>query len=201
MAVDRPINPILHEFRFYHSDSGLPHGCCLVLISGIGEFPLSMVGLTSGGVPAIPCVHPCPSSDPHNRSKNNDFLPMELLAWKLHDYSCGLNLKRMTMNENDVFEEMREALNGRAGQPIVFGVCQTLASRFGCETWITRLVAIVFGVVYTLPALMAYVVLGLVLTETEPRTRGFFSGMSVIVRENVEKLLRTTRDAFSQHPH
>jgi phage shock protein PspC (stress-responsive transcriptional regulator) len=95
------------------------------------------------------------------------------------------------MSEHDVYDQVRETLNGRSGQPIVFGVCQTIAARFDCEVWVPRLVAIVVGLFYSWMALIAYVILGLVLTETEPRTRGFFSGLTVIIRENVEKLLHS----------
>ncbi len=40
----------------------------------------------------------------------------------------------------------------------------------------------------------AYVVLGFVLSETEMRTRQFFSGLAVIIRESVEKFASWLRD-------
>lgn len=100
------------------------------------------------------------------------------------------------MKHDDTLEDIKSALNGRPGQPIVFGVCRALAARCGCETWITRAVAIVIGLFWTLPALAAYILLGLVLKETETRTRGFFSGLTVIIREWTEKLISGSRRTF-----
>ncbi len=40
------------------------------------------------------------------------------------------------MSADDVLNEIRESLNGRPGQPIVFGVCKALAERAGKEPWI-----------------------------------------------------------------
>ena len=34
------------------------------------------------------------------------------------------------MTAESVFEQIRESLNGRPGQPIVLGVCKSLAERF-----------------------------------------------------------------------
>ena len=101
------------------------------------------------------------------------------------------------MCPDNVCNEIREALNGRAGQPIVFGVCGSLADRLGKEPWIVRLVAIVLTLFWTLPAIAAYVVLGFALNETEDRTRRFFSGMGVIIRESVEKFMTSLREMFS----
>lgn len=87
------------------------------------------------------------------------------------------------MSTDNVISEIREALNGRPGQPIVFGVCQALAQRFGKEPFIFRLAAILLTLFWALPALAAYVIAGLVMPETESRTRRFFSGLAVIARE------------------
>ena len=102
------------------------------------------------------------------------------------------------MSNDQTFDSIKNALNGRPGQPIVFGVCKALAKRFGCETWVTRLVAIVAGVFFTIPTLIAYILLGLVLKETELRTKGFFSGLGVMAREWSEKCTRSSgRDYHS----
>jgi phage shock protein PspC (stress-responsive transcriptional regulator) len=101
------------------------------------------------------------------------------------------------MSADCVFDQIRESLNGRPGQPIVFGVCKSLAERFEKEPWIFRLIAIVLTVFWTLPAVAAYIILGFVLSETEIRTRKFFSGLTVIVRENLEKLGNTVGDIFN----
>lgn len=90
-------------------------------------------------------------------------------------------------------EQIRESLNGRPGQPIVFGVCNALAKRHGKEPWVFRLAAIVLALCWALPALAAYVILGFVLSETENRTRQFFSGLAVIIRENVDKFAASLR--------
>lgn len=98
------------------------------------------------------------------------------------------------MSSETVINEIRESLNGRPGQPIVFGVCKSLADRFGKEPWIFRLAVIVLALFWTLPVVAAYVVAGLVMKETEDRTRRFFSGLAVIVRERVETGAAWLRD-------
>ena len=100
------------------------------------------------------------------------------------------------MSTDNVVNQIREELNGRPGQAIVLGVCSTLAARYGREPWVFRLAAIVLTLFWSIPAIAAYVILGLVLSETEERTRGFFSGLSVIIRETVEKFLNGIQDLF-----
>ncbi len=91
------------------------------------------------------------------------------------------------MSQESVIDQIRESLNGRPGQPIVFGVCNALAERFGKEPWVFRLAAIVLALFWSLPALAAYIIAGLVMKETELRTRTFFSGLAIVIRENVER--------------
>lgn len=98
------------------------------------------------------------------------------------------------MPADNVIREIRESLNGRPGQPIVFGVCRALAERFGKEPWTLRLAAILLALFWTLPALAAYIIAGLVMAETEDRTRRFFTGLAVVIRENVEKCAVWLRD-------
>ena len=100
------------------------------------------------------------------------------------------------MSADDVLNEIRDSLNGRPGQPIVFGVCQALAEKFGKEAWVFRLAAVVMTLLWTLPAVAAYIVLGFALKETESRTRRFFSGLAVMTREMVEKFASSLRDMF-----
>ncbi len=102
------------------------------------------------------------------------------------------------MTDESVCEQIKESLNGRPGQPIVLGVCQSLAERFEKEPWVFRLAAIILTLCWTLPAVIAYVVLGFVLSETEVRTRQFFSGLAVIIRESVNKLAASLRGAFDE---
>ena len=98
------------------------------------------------------------------------------------------------MSADSVIAEIRESLNGRPGQPIVFGVCNALSERYGKEPWIFRLAAIVLTLFWTLPTVAIYIVLGLSLKETEDRTRRFFSGLVVVIREGVDKLFAALRD-------
>ena len=100
------------------------------------------------------------------------------------------------MRNDETCENIKKALNGRPGQPIVFGVCRALAARCGCEPWVTRLTAIIAGVFFTFATLIAYVLLGLFMKETEERTRGFFSGLTVVFREWTEKFSRSDRDSY-----
>ena len=102
------------------------------------------------------------------------------------------------MSADSVINEIRESLNGRPGQPIVFGVCKALADKFGKEPWVFRLAAIVLTLFWTLPALAAYIVLGFALNDTEDRTRKFFSGLAIIIREWVEKGAAWLRDCCGE---
>jgi phage shock protein PspC (stress-responsive transcriptional regulator) len=99
------------------------------------------------------------------------------------------------MSSENVLNELRESLNGRPGQPIVFGVCKSLAERFDKEPWIFRLAAILVTLFWPPAGLAAYIIAGLVMQETEERTRKFFSGLLIIVRENVEKGAAWLRDS------
>jgi phage shock protein PspC (stress-responsive transcriptional regulator) len=100
------------------------------------------------------------------------------------------------MSADNVLNEIRDSLNGQPGQPIVFGVCKALAEKSGKEPWVFRLAALILTLLWTLPAVAAYIVLGFALSETEGRTRRFFSGLAVITREMVEKLASSVRDMF-----
>ena len=92
------------------------------------------------------------------------------------------------MQEDTFFESIKRNLNGEPGQPIVLGVCKTLAARFNQEVWLIRLAAIVLGVFYTFGALVAYILLGLFMTETSDRTRSLFEGLGVWFRELTNKI-------------
>jgi phage shock protein PspC (stress-responsive transcriptional regulator) len=115
-----------------------------------------------------------------------------LLAWNLHIYSC--NNQEHQMSSENVINEIRESLNGRPGQPIVFGVCKSLSERSGKEPWIFRLAAILITLFWPLAGLAAYIIAGLVMKETEERTRKFFSGLVIVIRENVERGAAWLRD-------
>jgi len=100
------------------------------------------------------------------------------------------------MSADNVINEIRDSLNGRPGQPIVFGVCKALADKFGKEPWLFRLAAIILTLFWTLAAVAAYIIVGFALSETEDRTRKFFSGLAVIVRDLVQKFAESLRDLF-----
>jgi phage shock protein PspC (stress-responsive transcriptional regulator) len=104
------------------------------------------------------------------------------------------------MSSESVINEIRQSLNGRPGQPMVFGVCKALADRFGTQPWIPRLAAIVLTLFWALPALAAYVVAGLVMPETAERTRRFFSGLAVVLREFADKAAASLREGFRGKP-
>jgi len=110
------------------------------------------------------------------------------------------NNQESSMSSENVIREIRESLNGRPGQPIVFGVCKALAERFGKEPWTFRLAAIVLALFWALPALAAYIIAGLVMKETELRTRTFFSGLVVVIRENIERGAAWLRDCCAENP-
>lgn len=100
------------------------------------------------------------------------------------------------MSTESVINEIRDSLNGRPGQPIVFGVCQTLADKFNQEPWVFRAGAIVLALFFTFFTVAAYVVLGFALNETENRTRRFFSGLAILIREWTEKFADSLRNMF-----
>lgn len=102
------------------------------------------------------------------------------------------------MSTENLFESIKENLNGRPGQPIVLGVCSVLANRFKREVWIFRAAAIVLGVFFTLATLAVYILLGLFMTETEERTRGLFRGLGIWAQESSEKIVACCRDMFGQ---
>jgi phage shock protein PspC (stress-responsive transcriptional regulator) len=118
-----------------------------------------------------------------------------LLAWNLHDIQWAN--RETHMSSENVINEIRESLNGRPGQPIVFGVCNALAERFGKEPWTFRLAVIVLTLFWPLAGLAGYIIAGIVMKETEVRTRTFFSGLVIVVRENVEKGAAWLRDCCS----
>ncbi len=91
------------------------------------------------------------------------------------------------MQDETFFESIKKNLNGEAGQPIVLGVCKTLAARFEQEVWLIRLVAIVLGVFYTFTALVAYILLGLFMNETTERSKSVFQGLGLWFQEFTEK--------------
>lgn len=100
------------------------------------------------------------------------------------------------MNTENLFESIKQNLNGRPGQPIVLGVCNVLARRFDQEVWIFRAGTIVLGVFFTFTTLAAYILLGLFMSETEQRTRGLFRGLGIWAREAGDKFAAACRDLF-----
>lgn len=98
------------------------------------------------------------------------------------------------MTTDSIIQEIREALAGRPGQPIVLGVCNSIATRMAWEIWCVRLATIILTLVFTLPTLVVYIILGLTLKETEARSRAFFAGLSVIAREWMNRI----SDGFSR---
>jgi phage shock protein PspC (stress-responsive transcriptional regulator) len=100
------------------------------------------------------------------------------------------------MNTENLFESIKQNLNGRPGQPIVLGVCSALAQRFDREVWEFRAAVIVLGVFFTFATVAAYILLGLFMTETEARTRGVFRGLGIWCREACDRLAEAARDLF-----
>mgnify|MGYP001815868828 FL=1 len=100
------------------------------------------------------------------------------------------------MQDENFFESVKRNLNGAPGQPIVLGVCKTLAARLNQEVWLIRLVAIVLGVFYSLITLVVYVVLGLMMDETSHRTKSLFEGIGIWFREFTHKIGNKCDDMF-----
>ncbi len=94
------------------------------------------------------------------------------------------------------FESIKRNLNGQPGQPIVLGVCRTLAARFNQEVWLIRLAAIVLGVIFTFATLVAYILLGLFMPETSDRTKSLFEGLGIWFQEFTEKVANLFGDIF-----
>ncbi len=100
------------------------------------------------------------------------------------------------MAQNDFLDSVRDNLNGRPGQPMLFGVCRTLAEKTGLETWLVRVAAILLVLFFTFPTVVAYVLLGLFMDETADRTRGIFQGLFLTLQEGVEKIVDGIGDVF-----
>ncbi len=92
------------------------------------------------------------------------------------------------MTSDTFFESVKRNLNGEPGQPIVLGVCKTLAARLNQEVWLVRLAAIILGVFYTFVTLVAYILLGLFMEETSSRTKSLFEGLGIWLREFLDKV-------------
>jgi phage shock protein PspC (stress-responsive transcriptional regulator) len=113
----------------------------------------------------------------------------------LHRYNRGVRLETSMQNES-FFESVKRNLNGEAGQPIVLGVCKTLASKLGQEVWLIRLAAIILGVIYTFATLAGYILLGLFMAETSNRTKSLFEGLAIWFREILDKIGNRVSDIF-----
>lgn len=100
------------------------------------------------------------------------------------------------MAQNDFLDSVRENLNGRPGQPMLFGVCRTLAEKTQVETWLVRIAATLLAVFFTGPTVVAYILLGLFMDETAERTRGIFQGLFLTLQEGVERVLEGIQDVF-----
>ncbi len=92
------------------------------------------------------------------------------------------------MSEHNAFDDFRQELNGRPGQPIVLGVCAAIAKRFDLEPWVTRVIAIIAGLIFSLATIICYIALGYLLDETRERTSGFFRGFGIWLRERISAL-------------
>ncbi len=102
------------------------------------------------------------------------------------------------MQDETLFESIKTNLNGKPGQPMVLGVCNTLAKKFDQETWLVRAVAIVLGVFFTFTTVVAYILLGLFLEETSERTKGVFQGLGIWFGEFTEKAADRFGDIFGR---
>lgn len=100
------------------------------------------------------------------------------------------------MAQNDFIDSVRENLNGNPGQPMLFGVCRTLATKFDMEPWILRVAAIALTLMFTFPAVVGYILFGLFMSETADRTRGIFQGLFLTLREWVDKFVDGLSDLF-----
>ena len=100
------------------------------------------------------------------------------------------------MREETFFDSIKRNLNGEPGQPIVLGVCKTLAARFNQEVWLIRLAAIILGVFYSFITLVVYTLLGLFMEETSHRTKSLFEGLGIWFREFTHKVGNKCNSSF-----
>lgn len=100
------------------------------------------------------------------------------------------------MTAESIFQEIRQALSGRPGQALVLGVCKTIAERFKLEAWQVRLATLILGLVWFFPVTAAYVILGFVMPETERRSRDFFRGAGILLKESAERITSTLGNLF-----
>ena len=104
------------------------------------------------------------------------------------------------MQENTFFDSIKRNLNAEPGQPIVLGVCKTIAARFNQEVWLVRLAAIILGVFFTFGTLVAYILLGLFMAETSDRTKSLFEGLGIWFREFTNKAAGFCNNIFDGRP-
>ena len=101
------------------------------------------------------------------------------------------------MANDNILHSIRDNLNGQPGQPMLLGVCKTLATRLHVAPWTVRAACIAMTLLATAPMLVAYVLCGLLLDETSERTRGIFQGLFLLLRDTVEKLLNLVSGAIN----
>ena len=76
----------------------------------------------------------------------------------------------MSLYENEVTRGLRDIF-GEEQRPVwIWGVCAAIAAKFKWETWIVRLAAVLLLVFFTKIALVAYLALGVLLSECRERT-------------------------------
>jgi len=100
------------------------------------------------------------------------------------------------MQDETFFDSIKRNLNGEPGQPIVLGVCKTLATRFNQEVWLIRLAAIVLGVFYSFATLVVYILLGLFMEETSSRSKSLFEGLGIWFQEFTGKAGKCCNNIF-----
>ncbi len=75
------------------------------------------------------------------------------------------------MSETNAFHRVRDILDDKSRGAWVFGVCLAIQKRSSCSLWACRASTLVSLIFFTLPTLIGYIILGLLLDETRDETR------------------------------
>lgn len=78
---------------------------------------------------------------------------------------------RDTGSGSEALHRAREILGSGDHTGWVFGVCANIARRSGWELWIVRCVAVICLLTLTVATVVVYLVLGMLMDETRPRTQ------------------------------
>lgn len=86
---------------------------------------------------------------------------------------------------NRFAQDVKQALNGRTGQPILLGVCQFISQRTEMAPWLVRSLALLLLLVFPPFTLIAYLLAGFLLPQTAERSKKIARGLWITIQEKL----------------